>query len=268
MLTALPEIYYVQLKTSLLVQFQYRASLLIWLLGRVIEPVMYLVVWSTVAQAQGGAVGGLTTGELAAYYICYMVVNQLTFTWIMWEYEYAIRSGALAGLLLRPLHPIHRDIADNLAYKIITTGALLPVVLLLALVFRPTFAAAWWAVLLFIPALVLAFLLRFLLEWTLAMAAFWTTRTNALNQLYFTLMFFLAGRLAPLELFPQIIQTLAAVLPFRWMVYFPVELLIRPMTWQAACFGLGMQTLWLCLIVVLLRWVWWAGVRQFSAVGS
>lgn len=268
MLMALAEIYYIQLKTSLLVQFQYRASMLIWLLGRVIEPVMYLVVWSTVAEAQGGAVGGLTTGDLASYYIIYMIVNQLTFTWIMWEYEYAIRSGTLAGLLLRPIHPIHRDIADNLAYKIITTGALLPVALLLGFFFHPTFAAEWWAVLLFVPALVLAYLLRFLLEWTLAMAAFWTTRTSALNQLYFTLMFFLAGRLAPLELFPQSIQNLATVLPFRWMVYFPVELLTRQLTWQAALTGLGMQALWLCLVLGILRFVWRVGVRQFSAVGS
>jgi ABC-2 type transport system permease protein len=143
MLMALADIYYVQLKTSLLIQFQYRVSMLIWLIGRIIEPVMYLVVWSTVAEAQGGAVGGLTTADLAAYYIVYMIVNQLTFTWIMWEYEYSIRSGALAGLLLRPIHPIHRDIADNLAYKIITTGALAPVALLLGWLFRPAFSAEW-----------------------------------------------------------------------------------------------------------------------------
>jgi len=30
---------------------------------------MYLVVWSTVADQQGGAVGSFTAGDFAAYYI-------------------------------------------------------------------------------------------------------------------------------------------------------------------------------------------------------
>ncbi len=265
---ALAEIYWVQFKTQLAVQFQYRAAMLIWLLGRIIEPVMYLVVWSTVAAGQGGTVGSLTVHDLAAYYIVYMLVNQLTFTWIMWEYEYLIKEGTLSGLLLRPIHPIHRDIADNLAYKVLTTGAMLPVTALLVVTFEPAFHFQWWSVLAFVPALILAYLLRFLLEWTLAMAAFWTTRTSALNQLYMTAMFFLAGRLAPLELFPGFVQTLAAVLPFRWMVYFPVELLLGRLGVQEALLGLGVQALWLAIIVGVLNLVWRAGVRQFAAVGS
>jgi ABC-2 type transport system permease protein len=265
---ALAEIYWVQFKTQLAVQFQYRAAMFIWLLGRIIEPVMYLVVWATVARAQGGAVGDFSVADLAAYYIVFMLVNQLTFTWIMWEYEYLIKDGTLAGLLLRPIHPIHRDIADNLAYKVLTTGAMLPVTALLIIVFQPAFNFQWWNVLAFIPALILAYLLRFLIEWTLAMAAFWTTRTNALNQAYMTAMFFLAGRLAPLELFPNFVQTLATVLPFRWMISFPVELLLGRLTVQAALAGLGMQTLWLVISLVILNRVWRAGVRQFAAVGS
>ena len=97
----------------------------------------------------------------------------------------------------------------------------------LALVFKPSFAFQWWAVLAFIPALILAFLVRFLLEWTLALSAFWTTRVNAINQVYFTLMLFLAGQIAPLTLFPRWIQVIADILPFRWMLGFPVELSSR-----------------------------------------
>ena len=82
----------------------------------------------------------------------------------------------------------------------------------------------------FIPALLLAFLVRFLLEWTLALAAFWTTRVNAINQVYFVLMLFLAGQIAPLTLFPRWIQVVADILPFRWMLGFPVELVLGRLT--------------------------------------
>ncbi|MFN8492886.1 MAG: ABC-2 family transporter protein [Caldilineaceae bacterium] len=267
-MAALAEIYWVQFKTSLAVQLQYRASNLIWLIGRVVEPVMYLVVWSAVARAQGGSVGSFSTGDLAAYYILFMIVNQLTFSWIMWEYEYRIKDGLLAGLLLRPLHPIHQDIADNLAYKVTTSTALLPVAVLLAFVFHPTFHSTWWGLLAFMPALILAFVLRFTLDWTLAQSAFWTTRTSALNQFYFTLMFFLAGRLAPLDLFPQIVQQIGYLLPFRWMTYFPVEVALGRLSGQETITGLLAQGVWIALSVGLLRVIWNAGVKQFSAVGS
>ena len=75
------------------------------------------------------------------------------------------------------------------------------------------------------PRWLLAFLLRFLLEWTLAQAAFWTTRVSAINQSYFVLILFLSGQMAPLEPVPALrFQMIANILPFRWMLGFPVEL--------------------------------------------
>jgi ABC-2 type transport system permease protein len=136
------------------------------------------------------------------------------------------------------------------------------------LIFHPTAALSLWAGLAFIPALILAFLVRFLLEWTLALAAFWTTRVNAINQVYFILMLFLAGQIAPLTLFPQWIQILADILPFRWMLGFPVELVLGRLTQFQALEGLVAQVIWVILSLVLVRLVWRAGLRVYSAVGA
>jgi ABC-2 type transport system permease protein len=116
--------------------------------------------------------------------------------------------------------------------------------------------------------LLLAFILRFLLEWTLALSAFWTTRTGAINQIYFVLVLFLSGQIAPIALFPYPIRVAAAVLPFRWMIGFPVELLLGRLTLGDALTGLMAQAAWLCVSLVLLRIVWRAGVRVYSAVGA
>ena len=40
----------------------------------VAEPVIYLVVWSTIADLSGGEVNGLTAGDFAAYYIVWTLV--------------------------------------------------------------------------------------------------------------------------------------------------------------------------------------------------
>jgi len=262
------DVYVQQFKTTLAVQLQYRASLIIWLIGHVLEPVIYIVVWSTVARASGGNVGDFTTGEFAAYYIVLMLVNHATFTWIMWEYDYRIRHGSLSFALLRPVHPIHSDVADNVSYKLLTMIVMLPTAVGLSLAFRPTFHLVSWAVVTFVPVLGLAFIVRFLVEWTLAQAAFWTTRTAAINQMYFVVMLFLSGQIAPLELMPPPVQVAAAILPFRWVVSFPVELLLGRLTPTEALTGFAAQIVWLALSVMMLKLVWRAGVRQYSAVGS
>lgn len=261
-------VYRANFRVTIATQLQYRASLLIWLLGTVLEPTIYLVVWRTIARSSGGAVGGYAAGDFAAYFLVLMLVNHLTFSWIMWEYEYRIRQGLFSPLLLRPIHPIHKDVADNLAYKLITFPIVLPAALILALTFGATFAVAPWALVAFIPALLLAFAIRFLIEWTLAMSAFWTTRTGAVNQMYFVVSLFLSGQVAPLDLLPAPIRIAATILPFRWSVAFPVELALGRLTPQEALTGFAAQIGWLCASLLLLSVIWRVGVRRYSGVGA
>jgi ABC-2 type transport system permease protein len=167
------------LRVAIAIELQYRASSVIWLLGVIVEPVIYLAVWSAVAEAQGGEIGGFGPHEFAAYYLVLTLVNQITQGWHMWEFQYRVQQGQFAFLLLRPVHPIHGDLAENLAHKAVMQVVLLPVLGALALVFAPRFASDPLALALFLPALTLAFALRFVVEWTLALACFWTTRIMA-----------------------------------------------------------------------------------------
>jgi ABC-2 type transport system permease protein len=138
----------------------------------------------------------------------------------------------------------------------------------LAAIFHPSFSLEPWTVAVCFPVLLLAFLVRFLLEWTLAQVAFWTTRVSAINQTYFVLVLFLSGQIAPLTLLPSPIRVVAEILPFKWMIGFPVELLLGRIKPVEALVGLGVQIAWLVVSLMLVRIVWRAGVRIYSAVGA
>ena len=267
-MSALLAVYRQQLRTSFAGMLQYRAALVIWLISQALDPVIYLIVWSTVSAASGGEVGGYTRGDFAAYFLALMLVNNVTYSWIMYEYDYRVREGTLSAALLRPLHPIHADIAENLASKMVSTPGMLLVAVALGFVFRPEIRLVPWALAAFVPAVALAFVLRFLMEWTLALAAFWTTRVSALNQTYFVALLFLSGQVAPLTLFPGFVQAIGWALPFRWMISFPVELLLGRLTPAQALVGFAAQVGWIAVAFVLVRIVWRAGVRQYSAVGA
>jgi ABC-2 type transport system permease protein len=267
-MTGLIGYYSAQLRTSLVLQFQYRVAMAIWMIGLIIEPVIYLAVWTAVAESSGGMVGTFTAGDFAAYYILLLIVQHFTQIWHMWEYDYLIRQGILSGRMLRPIHPIHRDAAENMAYKVIMAPVAAAAVIVLILIFQPTVTVTLEGVLGFIGALILAAWLAFMLGWAVAMAAFWTTRIMAINQMYFVAMFFFSGQIAPLELLPGVLQTAANVLPFRWMVSFPVEVFMGRLSGSDVLTGFGLQLLWIALSTGLVALAWSRGVRRYSAVGG
>jgi len=264
----LPAVYAAKFRAEIALQVAYRGALVIWLLGLLIEPIVYLVVWTTVARGQGGQVGGFAAGDFAAYFTILMIVNQLTFTWHFHFFEWRVRNGFFSPMLLRPVHPIHNDVAENLTFKMLTFTVVGPVALFLLATFGATLHPEPWHLIAFVPTLVLAMVLRFLLEWTLALAAFWITRTVALNQAYYVAVLFLSGQVAPLSLFPPAVQAVASVLPFRWMVAFPVETVLGRLAPGEVLAGFGAQLGWIIVSLVLMRVIWRAGIRRYSAVGA
>lgn len=158
-------------------QWQYRANLLMYLLYWLVSPIVYLAVWTTVAAHQG-SVNGLTANDFITYYMVLLIVDQMTSETTIYILAYKIQDGTLSGDLVKPVHPILTNtLVNNLAFKVLTFMVMIPVWLVLLLLFKPNFSGVTWqAVLLAIPAMVMGFVISFLLGATLTCLAFWTTR--------------------------------------------------------------------------------------------
>jgi ABC-2 type transport system permease protein len=122
--------------------------------------------------------------------------------------------------------------------------------------------------LVFIPALALAWALRFFWGYWLALLAFWVTRADALLTLQDSLIFLLAGQVAPVALLPGVLQVAANLLPFRYMVAFPVEVIMGQLEPGKMLAGFVAQGAWLIVAVVLYVFFWKAGLRRYAAVGG
>ena len=113
--------------------FQYRVGNYFYMIGMVAEPVVYLVVWSTIARQQGGEVGGYTPATFAAYYIVWTLVRNMNIVFTPFGWEQRIREGELSGHLARPLHPIHYDIGSFAGWKVVVIVLWLPIAGVLSL---------------------------------------------------------------------------------------------------------------------------------------
>ncbi len=254
------------IKATWLSWLQHRSFFFLLAFGWMIPPLIYLFVWSTAVG--GGEIGGLTRGGFVAYYLILILVNQLTYSQTNWTVGDTIRYGGLNRLLLRPLSPVFDVLASEVAGKVVYMIFVVPITAILALLLRPELHLTMDQVLAFLPALVMAWGVRFLWGYALALLAFWATRADGLLALQDALIFLLAGQVAPTRLLPGLLRQSAAVLPFRYMLGFPVEILTGQLDTPALLVGFAYQIGWLAVAAALFLILWRAGVKRYSAVGG
>ena len=262
------DFYVTTMRTAVAEQLQYRVTNYFYMLGMIAEPVIQLVVWSTIADQHGGSVNGITAGEFAAYYIVWTLVRNMNIVFGAPFWEWRIREGQLSGQLLRPMHILHYDLAYFAGWKFVVVGLWVPIAIGLSLVFKPDLHPTALEIVVFIFAIWGAYLIRSMFQGVLGMLNFWTTRGAAVFDLYIATEMLLSGRLVPLQLMPEWVQSLANFLPFKWTFGFPIEVLVGHMSPGSLMLGLGVQVLWIGIGYVLFKFAWTAAIKRFSAVGG
>jgi len=144
----------------------------------------------------------------------------------------------------------------------------IPLGLVLSLFFKPDLHPEWYHLVGFFFAIWGAYLIRTMLLSLLGMITFFTTRVGAIYELFFAIELIFSGRLVPMTLMPPVVQQLANFMPFQWTFYFPINILVAPLTVSEMLNGLGMQLLWILIGWVAVKLMWKFSVRQFSAVGG
>lgn len=242
---------------------EYRAELFLWALSGTL-PLILMGAW--IKASQGGQFA-LQPADFARYFLAVFLVRQITAVWVIWEFEKEVIEGRLSFKLLQPIDPVWHHVAGHLSERL----ARLPFTFLLIGLFFLLYPEAIWQpnlgrLLLFIPVLALAFTLRFLIQYTFALFAFWTERASAIEQFWFLFYLFLSGMIAPLEVFPETVREIALWTPFPYLINFPVSILIGlPVDIGR---GLLMMLGWTTLFFIWNRWLWRQGLKQYSGMGA
>jgi len=251
------------LSVYLAYMLEYRAELFLWALAGAL-PLILLGVWTEAARSGDFP---LSPGEFARYFLMVFLVRQATVVWVVWEFERDVVEGRLSFRLLRPLDPFFDHLAAHVAERL----ARLPFVVLLTLLFFYLFPEAR-----FLPELkpfllgllftLLAFFLRYLMQYTTAMLTFWSERASAVEEVFFLLYLFLSGTIAPLEVFPEPLRNLALLTPFPYLVYLPAGLLAGQ---EVGLFpGVWVMLFWSLVFLLLWRLLWRLGLRRYSGMGA
>jgi ABC-2 type transport system permease protein len=199
----------------------YRAEMVIWILSATL-PLVMLALWDAAATA--GPLAGFGQTDFARYFTVTMIVRQLTGAWIVWELNYAVRSGTLSPQLLRPVNPLIYNLFETLAAIPWRLLVLIPLVGGLV-AWRPevVFAPVWWRVPLFAFSILLAFAVAWLVQALFGMLAFWFDQAIGIFSVHFALWSFFSGYIIPMALLPDSVAKLARWLPFYSSLGAPVD---------------------------------------------
>lgn len=242
---------------------EYRAELFLWALSGTL-PLILMGVWT---QASQGGQFGLSPTEFARYFLTVFLVRQFNIVWVVWEFEKEVVQGRLSPRLLQPIDPVWHHIAMHLSERV----ARLPFTAVLIGLFFLLYPQALWLpklnnVLLTLLVLGLAFVLRFVMQYTFALLAFWTERASAIEQFWYLFYLFFSGIIAPLEVFPPTVREIVQWLPFPYLVHFPAAILIGlPVN---VVRGIAVMLVWSLLFFGLNRWMWRKGLKQYSGMGA
>lgn len=248
---------------------EYRGDAVIWALSGVISPGISLAIWLSISSNNPSL--SFSRNELIVYFLLIYLVQVLTSAWGGHFVIQQIRNGQFARYLLKPISVLHDYGSNNVSEKtiklVITSVSL--VFLWYFLLFNQPLALElnFFKVSLFIISVLLAGFMAFIIDITIGFLAFWVYNAYFIRDFYFVFRMFLTGSIIPISFLPPLLFNLSVYLPFRYMVSFPVEVLMGKVTGFNLLIGFIIQIVWFFAFYLLYKFIYEYSIKSNEGYG-
>ncbi len=269
------------LRTCIEERLVYRADFAFATLIRFLPIVTQIFLWGAIFGIHSGQghteLNTYTYSNMVAYYLLAMVGRAFSsMPGLADGIARDVREGTVKKYLTQPIDMLgylfwHR-VAHKLVYYVVATG---PFVLVFWIC-REYFDgwASWPRLAAFVLALIMAFLVGFLLESLIGLISFWFLEVSSLLFIYMMFNFFLSGHMIPLDWLPSPLSEWTQYLPLKYLAYFPAAILLnRPdgtprISDEDLYVELGIECLWIVGLLIANRIAFARGTRRYGAYGG
>lgn len=249
--------------------FYYRASFLMDRARSITILVAFYAFWSAIYRDRSD-LAGYNQSEMMTYILGMNVLRALIFTDKTWDVIREINTGKISAYLTRPIsyigYCVSRDLADKLIYL---CSAVLEVMIAawflnVPLIIPP--ADVFW--LRFVPAVLLAIVLFFLMSYAVSALAFWTAESAGPRFCFELLLEFASGAFFPLSILPDAVRKSFEILPFASLLFFPLNICLGKVTDAQWLQGIAVQLVWITIFAFAVKTIWRRGLKIYSAEGG
>ena len=246
--------------------FEQRFRSFIWLLVVLSTPLMSLLFLKGSITKEK-----MDISNLNSYYFLVVITSAILISHIEEEVaEFDIKRGKIVKYLIKPISYFWSKFIEEIPYRflqgffgiIVFIGAITIFHLPVVITNSPE------KIVLSVTLCILAFFLSFTLRMNSGLVAFWITDAYGLFEILEVILVLCAGIIAPLYFYPAFLEKIIYLLPFAYMIYFPVRSLQGLIPFNDYISIFAMQGLWLLVLSLLYRFLWKKGSRKYSGEGE
>ncbi len=235
------------------------------LVASILYLVMVYAIWTAI-----DASGELATplSGVLTYVLLGQVVSNSVFVEAESFISERVREGTIVNELKRPVSlrlQIYAYLIGKTLFNILTKGV---PVLLIGYIFLDIQTPAAVNLAGFIASLVLSFHLVFFFSFMTSMLIFWTEIGWGIRAMRGNIQDVFSGVLFPLYLLPVGLASLFDVLPFKWMADGPIRIFRMDATGGEMLNILGIQFVWIIVLMVLGELAWRKAKRKMTVQGG
>lgn len=250
---------------------EHRSRSFIWFLISVFNPLLLLMFWKGVFQAKNTIPHEWTFSVVASYYFLLAVMSAFLTSHVEEDISRTdIQEGQLTRYLMRPFSYYWFKFFEEIPYRILQGFFGVVVGICFFVFFGQFFTISTNPFIIILGVCIgfLAYFLSFTFKMIIGLLAFWLIDIGGFFQLIEIVMLIFAGYILPIELLPDSFHLLAEVLPFSYMIYFPVTVLQGKYELFIVGKIMLIQVVWLLIFLAIYRKLWKIGLQKFTAVGQ
>jgi len=247
----------------------YRGMLLIHGLRLLLLPMVLASAWLSIEKAPGNP---YSDSDYLLYYLLVPLIMNLTDSRIVFKFSLAVKDGSLNRDLLKPFPPLLGYLLESIANNAMQLVYLVPFSFVFWLFVRDRIVLDNLQpslLLFFVAAVLVGWLARLAVSGSIALLSFWIEDVTTLNLiLNGGIWALLGGMIVPVATFPEKIRYIAELLPYRYMLSFPIEIFSGRLSTTAIYQGFATALLWIALFSLIMRIIWKCGLKTYTAYGG
>jgi ABC-2 type transport system permease protein len=246
-------------------------------LGEIVMRTMFLVIiififtqlWNATDTSTDGvqALTGFSVAQMIWYLVFSEAIVMSTSPAMLQEVDREVKSGDIAYRLARPLaYPLYH-FGAVLGERLLRFGLNLLIGGIVALIVVGPISLAPLSVAAALTTAMFAFVVDFLISFTISTLSFWFEDTDGLHLLYSRSLMILGGLLIPLDAYPDWLGRIARALPFQYLLYQPARLFVAASP-DGFLHIVGVQALLGVAVLAPMLLLYRLGLRRVAANGG
>lgn len=249
--------------------FAWRGSVVYWVIVDLIAVGIMPFVWVAVVHAKGEPIAGYGVNEFVTYFIGSVLIWQLVVTYPFSRMIQDVQRGDLANDLTRPYSYCGKLLCTQVGHRVVRIFFFAPFLLPLLVLFSRFLVTPQSIVqiLMLFVSLIMAFFIIFFFNFLVGVVTFWIEESEGVVDASLIIFMLLSGDFAPLTLLPKWLFSIASVLPFQYVLNFPLQIYLGKIDFAAFSYHMLRAALWLCILFIVYRISWKRALRLFTGVG-